>query len=185
MRYLNDRRLPDKALDLLDEACTRITIRTFAVDETDNFSDEVTAQDIAAVLSEWTGIPVSEMTQADRERYTNLENSLRARVIGQEDAVDTVAAIIKAGRAGLNDPNRPLGVFLFLGPSGVGKTELAHAIAETLFGTEDAILRLDMSEFHDSHTVSRLIGVPPGYRDTSQGGQLTEGLRRLDICRRP
>ena len=178
MRYLNDRRLPDKALDLLDEACTRITIRTFAVDETDNFSDEVTAQDIAAVLSEWTGIPVSEMTQADRERYTNLENSLRARVIGQEDAVDTVAAIIKAGRAGLNDPNRPLGVFLFLGPSGVGKTELAHAIAETLFGTEDAILRLDMSEFHDSHTVSRLIGVPPGYRDTSQGGQLTEGLRR-------
>ncbi|MFZ4826508.1 MAG: ATP-dependent Clp protease ATP-binding subunit [Phototrophicaceae bacterium] len=178
MRYLTDRRLPDKALDLLDEACTRITIRTFAVDETDNFNDEVTAQDIAAVLSEWTGIPVSEMTQADRERYTNLENSLRSRVIGQEDAVDTVAAIIKAGRAGLNDPNRPLGVFLFLGPSGVGKTELAHAIAENLFGTADAILRLDMSEFHDSHTVSRLIGAPPGYRDTSQGGQLTEGLRR-------
>jgi len=178
MRYLTDRRLPDKALDLLDEACTRITIRHFAVDEADNFNDEVTAQDIAAVLSEWTGIPVSEMTQADRERYTNLACSLRARVIGQEDAVDTVAAIIKAGRAGLNDPNRPLGVFLFLGPSGVGKTELAHALAEVLFGTADAILHLDMSEFHDAHTVSRLIGAPPGYRDTSQGGQLTEGLRR-------
>jgi ATP-dependent Clp protease ATP-binding subunit ClpC len=184
MRYLPDRRLPDKALDLLDEACTRVVIRT-NVDEAlnpdeqeNNELGQVQPNDVANVLSEWTGIPVSDMTREDRERLANLDEMLKERVIGQDAAVETLASIIKAGRAGLGDPNRPVGVFLFLGPSGVGKTELALALADTLFGTEDALLRLDMSEFHDTHTVARLIGSPPGYRDNNQGGQLTDGLRR-------
>ena len=139
---------------------------------------EVTPNDVASVLSEWTGIPVSEMTHEDRERLARLDMLLKERVIGQDEAVETLADTIKTGRAGLGDPNRPVGVFLFLGPSGVGKTELAITLADILFGTEDAILRLDMSEFHDSHTVSRLIGAPPGYRDTRGGGQLTDWLRR-------
>ncbi len=181
VRYLPDRRLPDKAIDLLDEACTRVLIRTVAPDEDDSNLDDdiyVGVDIIADVLSDWTGIPISDLTADERQRLANLENSLLERVIGQDEAVKTVAAAIKTARAGLGDPNRPVGAFLFLGPSGVGKTELGLALAENLFGDEEAILRLDMSEFHDSHTVARLIGAPPGYKDAQRGGQLTDGLRR-------
>jgi len=177
VRYLPDRRLPDKALDLLDEACTRVTIRTIAPD-LDEAPNDVNPSDVAAVLSEWTGIPVNELTNDEKRRLAGLENALLSRVIGQDEAVGAVAAAIKTARAGLSDPTRPIGVFLFLGPSGVGKTELARALANFLFGSDDAMIRLDMSEFHDSHTVARLIGAPPGYKDTQRGGQLTDALRR-------
>ena len=182
VRYLPDRRLPDKALDLLDEACTRVTIRTISPDLDEPEGLQVRLSDVTAVLSEWTGIPVTELTQDERRRLANLEDALRATVIGQDRALQIVAESIKTARAGLNDPTRPIGVFLFLGPSGVGKTQLARALAAFLFGAEDALLRLDMSEFHDSHTVARLIGSPPGYKESNRGGQLTDGLRRRPYC---
>lgn len=178
VRFLPDRRLPDKALDLLDEACTRVTIRSISPDESQSGTPEVGVEHIAAVLSDWTGIPVTELTKDEKRRLAGLEGALKKRVIGQESAVGTVAEAIKTARAGLGNPERPIGVFLFLGPSGVGKTELARALAEFMFGSDEAMLRLDMSEFHDSHTVARLIGSPPGYKDTQRGGQLTDGLRR-------
>jgi ATP-dependent Clp protease ATP-binding subunit ClpC len=179
VRYMPDRRLPDKALDLLDEACTRVTIRTIHPDLNEEEQDrDVRVADVASVLSEWTGIPITELTKDEKKRLANMEDLLKKRVVGQDRAVRSVADAIRTARAGLNDPNRPIGVFLFLGTSGVGKSELARTLAECLFGTEDAMLRLDMSEFHDSHTVARLIGSPPGYKDTNRGGQLTDGLRR-------
>src|SRR5690606_6558273 len=178
VRYLPERRLPDKALDLIDEACARVIIRTQSPDDEPGAAQEVTVENIAAVLSEWTGIPVSELTSDEKRRLADLEKVLLSRVVGQDEAVQAVAAAIKTARAGLSDPNRPIGVFMFLGPSGVGKTELGRALAEYLFGSDDAMIRLDMSEFHDAHTVSRLIGAPPGYKDTQRGGQLTDGLRR-------
>lgn len=178
VRYLTDRRLPDKALDLLDEACTRVVIRTRDPEDDGSTVNEVTADDVAHVLSEWTGIPLTDLTRDERQRLAKLENELLVRVIGQDSAVQTVADAIKTARAGLGDPNRPIGVFLFLGPSGVGKTELARALASSLFGSDDAMIRLDMSEFHDAHTAARLIGSPPGYKDSNRGGQLTESLRR-------
>lgn len=177
VRYMPDRRLPDKALDLLDEACTRVTIRTIHPD-IDEAPNDVHVQDVAAVLSEWTGIPITELTKDEKRRLANLENALLKRVIGQDEAVRVVSAAIKTARAGLGDPERPIGVFLFLGPSGVGKTELARTLAEFLFGSEEAMNRLDMSEFHDAHTVARLIGSPPGYKDNQRGGQFTDALRR-------
>ncbi len=178
VRYLPDRRLPDKALDLLDEACARVTIRTTSPDDDAEPTREVRVENISAVLSEWTGIPVSDLTSDEKRRLADLKSSLRARVVGQDEAVEVITSAVKTSRAGLRDPNRPVGVFLFLGPSGVGKTELARALANFLFGSDDAMLRLDMSEFHDAHTVARLIGAPPGYKDTQRGGQLTDGLRR-------
>ncbi|PJF41189.1 MAG: hypothetical protein CUN54_02315 [Phototrophicales bacterium] len=179
IRYLPDRRLPDKALDLLDEACARMIIRTHAPDDDDpNYVPDVGVDTIADVLSEWTGIPVSDLTKGEKRRLAELDDALLRRVAGQDHAIKLVADAIRMARAGLSDPNRPIGVFLFLGPSGVGKTELARAMAEFLFGSDEALLRLDMSEFHDSHTVARLIGAPPGYRDTQRGGQLTDALRR-------
>lgn len=179
-RYMRDRRLPDKALDLLDEACARLVIQSSAGDgdEDTDTPRQVTAQTITEVLSEWTGIPVSELTANERQRFVHMEDALRARVIGQDHAVRLISDAIKASRAGLGDPRRPVGVFLFLGPSGVGKTELARTLAEFLFNDENAMIRLDMSEFHDEHTVARLIGAPPGYKGMEQGGQLTEALRR-------
>lgn len=177
VRYMAERRLPDKALDLLDEACSKVTIRT-AHPDVDDATPMVTSHDIATVLSEWTGIPAHELSQDEKRRLHGLEDALKARVIGQDAAIRMVAESIKMARAGLNDPRRPIGVFLFLGTSGVGKTELARALAAFLFGSEDAMLRLDMSEFHDAHTVARLIGSPPGYKESNRGGQLTDGLRR-------
>jgi ATP-dependent Clp protease ATP-binding subunit ClpC len=175
-KYMIDRRQPDKALDLLDEACARIVIQTPA--PTDGTLREVTAEAVAEVLAEWTGIPLAELSEDERRKYQRMETALANRVIGQDHAIRVVTDAIKTNRAGLSDPTRPVGVFLFLGPSGVGKTELAKALAAFLFGAEDALIRLDMSEFHDEHTVARLIGSPPGYKDSQRGGQLTEALRR-------
>ncbi len=182
VRYLPDRRLPDKALDLLDEACARVVIRSVSPDEPVSGPLEVTPREVMEVLAEWTGIPINELSMDEKRRLIDLEAALERRVIGQSEAVRVVAEAVRMARAGLNDPNRPLGVFLFVGPSGVGKTQLAQALAEFLFGREDAMLRLDMSEFHDSHTIARLIGSPPGYKESSRGGQLTDGLRRNPYC---
>ena len=140
--------------------------------------EEVTEDDIAAVVAKWTGIPVEKMLEGEVERLTKMEDRLRQRVIGQDDAVTAVAAAVRRARAGLKDPNRPIGTFLFLGPTGVGKTELARALAEFLFDDEHAMVRIDMSEYQEKHTVSRLVGAPPGYVGYDQGGQLTEAVRR-------
>ena len=139
---------------------------------------EVTAEDIAEVVSRATGIPVSQLTEEERERLLRLEGQLHERIVGQEEAVEAVAEAIRRARAGLSDPNRPIGSFLFLGPTGVGKTELARALADALFGDEAATVRIDMSEFQEKHTVSRLVGAPPGYVGYEEAGQLTEAVRR-------
>ncbi|MCI0713124.1 MAG: ATP-dependent Clp protease ATP-binding subunit [Chloroflexi bacterium] len=177
-QYLVDRRLPDKALDLMDEACARVVIQTHTPDEIAERRFEVTSRTVHLVISEWTGIPVTELQASEREKFAHMQDTIRQRVRGQDHAVRVVADTIKTHRAGLSDPHKPMGVFLFVGPSGVGKTELAKALAEFIFGNENHIIRLDMSEFHDEHTVSRLIGAPPGYKGTERGGQLTEALRR-------
>ncbi len=140
--------------------------------------EEVTAEDIAAVVSRWTGIPVSKMLQSERERLLRLEEILHQRVVGQDEAIRAVANAIRRSRAGIQDPNRPIGSFLFIGPTGVGKTELAKALAEALFNSEQAMVRIDMSEYQEKHAVSRLIGAPPGYVGYEEGGQLTEAIRR-------
>jgi ATP-dependent Clp protease ATP-binding subunit ClpC len=175
-KYMIDRRQPDKALDLLDEACARVVIHTPTPE--DGSLRVVNGEAVAEVLSEWTGIPISEMNEDERQKYLRMEAAMMERVVGQDHAIRAVSDAIKTNRAGLSDPSRPVGVFMFLGPSGVGKTELAKTLAEFLFGSEDALIRLDMSEFHDEHTVARLIGSPPGYKDSQRGGQLTEALRR-------
>jgi ATP-dependent Clp protease ATP-binding subunit ClpC len=177
VRYLADRRLPDKAIDALDEACSRVTIRTGHPDDTHG-TLLVTRHDVAEVIGEWSGIPVAQMTASERERLADLEAILKARVFGQDRAVEAVCGAVRTARAGLSDPDRPVGVFLFLGPPGVGKTELARALADEVFGRFDALFQLDMSEFHEAHTIARLIGAPPGYSGSGRGGQLTEGLRR-------
>jgi ATP-dependent Clp protease ATP-binding subunit ClpB len=140
--------------------------------------EEVTSEDIAEVVSKWTGIPVQSMLQSDREKLLNLEDELHKRVVGQEDAIGAISDAIRRSRAGLSDPNKPIGSFIFLGTTGVGKTELAKALAEYLFNKDDALVRIDMSEYQEKHTVSRLIGAPPGYVGYDEGGQLTEAVRR-------
>src|SRR6185437_11199472 len=140
--------------------------------------EEVTADDIAEVVARWTGIPVSRMLESERERLTKLDQELANRVIGQEEAVGAVANAVRRSRAGLQDPNRPIGSFIFLGPTGVGKTETARALAEFLFDEEHALVRIDMSEYMEKHTVARLIGAPPGYVGYEEGGQLSEAVRR-------
>ena len=139
---------------------------------------EVTAEDIADIVSRATGIPVSQLTTEERQRLLSLEGELHARIVGQDEAVTAIAEAVRRSRAGLGDPNRPMGSFLFLGPTGVGKTELARALAEALFGAEDLMVRFDMSEFQERHTVSRLVGAPPGYVGYEEAGQLTEQMRR-------
>jgi ATP-dependent Clp protease ATP-binding subunit ClpC len=224
-RYIADRFLPDKAIDLIDQAGARVRLRVVAPgstrreldkrleqlrrDKEQAVSDEdfekasrlrdeirslsssldsstvdgsslpsVGLQDIAEVVSRSTGIPVAQLTEEERERLLRLEGHLHERVIGQDEAVAAVAEAVRRSRAGLSDPDRPVGSFLFLGPTGVGKTELARALAEALFGDQDRMVRLDMSEFQERHTVSRLVGAPPGYVGYDEAGQLTEAVRR-------
>lgn len=225
-RYINDRFLPDKALDLLDEAASQVRM-TFSDKYADSTAEEigqleaeqlsavrekdftvvkelhqkiqelqerakhprrgrrpgakaktVTAETIAEVVSEWTRIPVKRLAESESVHLRHLESDLHKRVIGQEEAVSAVARAVRRSRVGLKDPNRPIGSFLFLGPTGVGKTELAKALAETVFGREDAMIRVDMSEYMEKHSVSKLIGSPPGYVGYEEGGQLSEKVRR-------
>ncbi len=140
--------------------------------------EEVDAEDIAEVVSRWTGVPVSRLLEGEIEKLLKMEERLHLRVVGQDEAISAVANAIRRSRAGLQDPNRPLGSFIFLGPTGVGKTELARALAEFLFDSDQAMVRIDMSEYMEKHAVSRLIGAPPGYVGYDEGGQLTEAVRR-------
>ena len=169
VRYINDRFLPDKAIDLADEAAAHIRVSGGGL---------VTAEDIAGVVSLWTGIPVANLSADETKRLCNMESILHRRVIGQNEAVTAVSRAIRRGRVGLSDPDRPIGSFLFLGPTGVGKTELCRALAEAVFGESEAMIRLDMSEYMEKHAVSKLIGSPPGYVGYEDGGQLTERVRR-------
>ena len=169
MRYINDRFLPDKAIDLLDEAGAAVRVQG---------GQSVTEADVARVLSVWTGIPAAGLSETESERLIALEDRLKERIIGQDEAVSAVARAIRRGRVGLKDPSRPVGSFLFCGPTGVGKTELCRALADAVFGDRDAVIRLDMSEYMEKHSVSRLIGSPPGYVGYEDGGQLTEKVRR-------
>ena len=169
-RYISDRFLPDKAIDLIDEAASRLRV--------DGSGDTVRDAEIAALVSQWTGIPAERMLEEERARLTSMEEALHARIIDQDEGVRAVSEAVRYSRAGLADPRRPVGTFLFLGPTGVGKTELAKALAAFLFGSDHAILRIDMSEYMERHAVARLIGSPPGYVGYEEGGQLTESVRR-------
>ena len=179
-RYLPDRSLPDKAIDLIDEASARVKLsassKSIILDGPPSF--EVREEDIAEVVSHWSGVPVTQLTVEESERLRNIEQSLRGRVIGQDDAIRVVAQTIRVMRMGLGNEGRPAGVFLFAGPTGVGKTELARALAEFLFGSEKDLIRLDMSEFMEKHMVARLIGPPPGYVGFEDEGQLTGAVRK-------
>jgi len=169
-RYITDRFLPDKAIDLIDEAASRIRV--------EESGEEVTEDEIASLVSQWTGIPVERMLEEEKSRLAKMEDALHERIIDQEEGVRAIAEAVRHSRAGLSDPRRPVGTFLFLGPTGVGKTELAKALAEFLFGSDSALLRIDMSEYMERHAVARLIGSPPGYVGYEEGGQLTEAVRR-------
>ena len=187
-RYLTDRFLPDKAVDLMDEAAARVHLTAAekqpicsggswdAVEEP--AAEEVTAADVAAVVAGWSGVPVEQVTREESRRLSDLEQTLHRRLVGQEKAVAAVCRAVRRSRAGLRDPNRPMGSFILLGPTGVGKTELCKALAEALFGDEKMMIRLDMSEYMEQHAVSRLLGSPPGYVGHEEGGQLTEAVRR-------
>ena len=171
VRYIPDRFLPDKAIDLLDEAAARVRLGQ-------QEGAAVTAMEVEAVVADWTGIPAEQVSCEESTRLQSLEQTLHRSIVGQEEAVSAVARAVRRGRVGLQDPNRPSGSFIFLGPTGVGKTALCKALAAALFGDEKAIIRLDMSEYMEKHAVSRLIGSPPGYVGHEEGGQLTEAVRR-------
>jgi ATP-dependent Clp protease ATP-binding subunit ClpB len=169
LRYSKIKEAEDKQKVLEEELKKQDTVRMI--------KEEVTAEDIAETVSRWTGIPVNKMLQSEREKLLHLENHLRKRVVGQEEALLTVAEAVRRSRAGLQDEHRPIGSFIFMGTTGVGKTELAKALAEYLFNDEKAMIRIDMSEYQERHAVSRLIGSPPGYVGYDEGGQLTEAVR--------
>jgi ATP-dependent Clp protease ATP-binding subunit ClpC len=177
-RYIADRFLPDKAIDLVDEAAASVAL----ANKGDVEYPRVTSADVAAVVTRWTGIPQSSLTQSQAGRLLDLESILAKRVVGQDRAIAAVSDAIRRARTGLHDPRKPLGSFLFRGPSGVGKTELAKTLAEALFGTEAALVRIDLSEFTEPHTLSRLLGAPPGYAGHDEPGQLTEPVRRRPYC---
>ncbi len=171
-RYIPERALPDKAIDAMDEAGSMVRLKSRAAAKT------VTADDIADVVSKMTGIPVNKVAESEGNRILRMKDRLRSRIIGQDAAIDTICGAIRRNRAGLKDPNRPIGSFLFFGPTGVGKTQLAKCLAEYLFDSEDSMIRLDMSEYMEKFSVSRLIGAPPGYVGYEEGGQLSERVRR-------
>src|SRR5947207_3054691 len=192
-RYIADRQLPDKAIDLIDEAASRLRMEIdsspLELDEAERrvrplelearmLKEEVDEDDVAEVVARWTGIPVSRLLEGETEKLIHMEERLHERVVGQDEAVEAVANALRRARTGLQDPNRPIGSFVFLGPTGVGKTELARALADFMFDDEHAMVRLDMSEYQERHTVARLIGAPPGYVGYDEGGQLTEAVRR-------
>ena len=177
-RYIADRFLPDKAIDLMDEAAASVALANRGA----SVLPLVTAENVAAVVTKWTGIPQSTLSETQTNQLLSLEAALSKRIIGQDRAIASVSEAIRRARAGLHDPRKPLGSFLFAGPSGVGKTELAKSLAETLFGSEAALVRIDLSEFTEGHTVSRLLGAPPGYQGHDEPGQLTEPVRRRPYC---
>ena len=177
-RYIADRFMPDKAIDLMDEAAASVALANRGAASL----PPVTAEHVAAVVTKWTGIPQATLDDAQTNALLGLEATLRKRVIGQDRAVTSVSEAVRRARAGLHDPRKPLGSFLFRGPSGVGKTELAKTLAEALFGSEAALVRIDLSEFTEANTISRLIGAPPGYAGHDEAGQLTEPVRRRPYC---
>jgi len=180
MKYLPHRRLPDKAIDLLEETCARVSVQHHTTSMAPGAEPrvEITVEHLTGILSEWTGVPVEGVSLAEGERLANLETLLEKHILGQTEAITRLANSIRVGRAGLRSPHRPVAILLFLGPSGVGKTSLAYALAEELFGSADALFRLDMSEFMEPHHVAKLIGAPPGYIGYEQEGLLTARLRR-------
>ena len=175
VRYLPGRCLPDKAIDLVDEACAAVRIRAEREGEKDPV---LSRKEIARVVAQASGVPAERVGEKERERLARLEERLNAEVVGQSRAVAAVAGAIRRSRTGLGEPGRPIGAMLFLGPTGVGKTALAKALAESWFGSEKALLKFDMSEYQEQHTVARLLGAPPGYLGHDEGGQLTEAVRR-------
>lgn len=184
-RYISDRYLPDKAIDLIDEAGSRVRLRHAMSAKSQDTAEAsplpvplVGVEDVAQVLSAWTGVPAQQLTETDREQLLHLEAELHQRVIGQEEAVKAISRALRRFRTGLKSPNRPIGSFIFCGPTGVGKTELAKALAECVFGSEEGMVRLDMSEYMEPQSTAKLIGSPPGYVGYSEGGQLTEAVRR-------
>ncbi len=178
-RYLTDRTLPDKAIDAMDEAGSMVRLHLNKKRSADTL---VTDEDIAAVVSKMTGIPLTKVAESEGNRLMNMQKKLKERIIGQDEAIDTVVRAIRRGRAGLKDPSRPIGTFLFFGPTGVGKTQLARSLAEYLFDSEENMVRIDMSEYMEKFSVSRLIGAPPGYVGYEEGGQLSEQVRRKPYC---
>lgn len=188
-RYIPDQFLPDKAIDAMDEAGSMVRLRTgrqAGADSNANIADGnaniIVAEDIATVVSKMTGIPVNKVAESEGNRILKMRERLKNRIIGQDEAIDTIVGAIQRNRAGLKDPDRPIGSFLFFGPTGVGKTELAKSIAEYLFDSEENMVRIDMSEYMEKFTVSRLIGAPPGYVGYEEGGQLSERVRRKPYC---
>ena len=178
-RYITDKSLPDKAIDALDEAGSMIRLNLTKDKRTGNIVD---AEDIATVVSKMTGIPVNKVAESEGNRIMKMKGRLQSRIIGQDDAIEKVVRAIQRNRAGLKDPNRPIGTFLFFGPTGVGKTQLAKCLAEYLFDSQENMVRIDMSEYMEKFTVSRLVGAPPGYVGYEEGGQLSERVRRKPYC---